>query len=41
MLGIDPRIVENEITSYRDFNFVQQKLRPVNPHKEMMIKVEV
>jgi flagellar motor switch protein FliM len=29
--GIDPRIVEHEITTYPNAKSVQQKLRPVNP----------
>jgi hypothetical protein len=41
MPGIDPRIVEHEINTYPNAKHVRQKLRPVNPRKEMTIKVEV
>jgi hypothetical protein len=41
MLGIDPRIVENEITTHLDAKIVQQKLCPVNPKKATTIKDEV
>ena len=41
MLGIDPRIVEHEITMYLDAKPVRQKLRPVNPKKAATIKIEV
>jgi hypothetical protein len=41
ILGIDPRIVEHEITNYPDAKTVGQKLRPVNPWKVTTIKVEV
>jgi hypothetical protein len=41
MPGIDPKIVEHEITTYPDAKPVQQKLHPVNPRKETTIKVEV
>jgi hypothetical protein len=41
MPGIDPKIVEHEITTYPNANPIQQKLRPVNPRKETTIKVEV
>jgi hypothetical protein len=41
MLGIDPKIVEHEITTYLDAKPVRQKIRPVNPKKAAAIKVEV
>jgi hypothetical protein len=41
MLGIDPKIVEHEITTYPDAKPVRQKLHPGNPKKETTIKVEV
>jgi hypothetical protein len=41
MPGIDPKIVEHEITTYPDAKPVRQKLHPVNPKKETTIKVEV
>jgi hypothetical protein len=41
MLGIDPIIVEHEITTYPNTKPVWQKLHPVNPRKETTIKVEV
>jgi hypothetical protein len=41
MPGIDPKIVEHEITTYLDTKPVQQKLHLVNPRKEAAIKVEV
>jgi hypothetical protein len=41
ILGIDPRIVEHEITTYPDAKPVQQNIHPVNPKKEETIKVEV
>ena len=41
MPGIDPRITENEITTYPDAKPVWQKLRLVNPQKEAAIKAEV
>ena len=41
MLGIDSKIVEHEITSYRDAKPVRQKLHPVNPKKATTIKIEV
>jgi hypothetical protein len=41
MLGIDPKIVEHEITMYHDAKLVRQKLHPVNPKKETTIKAEV
>jgi hypothetical protein len=39
--GIDPKIVEHEITMYPDAKPVQQKIRPINPRKETTIKSEV
>jgi hypothetical protein len=41
MPGIDPRIVEHEITTYPDVKPVWQKLHPVNPRKATTIKAEV
>jgi hypothetical protein len=41
MSGIDPKIVEHEITTYPDAKPVRQKLHPVNPRKAAAIKVEV
>jgi hypothetical protein len=41
MPGIDPKIVEHEITTYPDAKLVRQKLHPVNPKKEAAIKIEV
>jgi hypothetical protein len=41
MPGIDPKIVEHEITMYPDAKPVRQKLRPVNPRKATAIKAEV
>jgi hypothetical protein len=41
MLGIDPKIVEHEITTYLYAKRVRQKLHPVNPRKAVAIKVEV
>jgi hypothetical protein len=41
MLGIDPKIVEHEITTYLDAKPFWQKLRIVNPKKAGAIKVEV
>jgi hypothetical protein len=41
MPGIDPKIVENEITTYLDAKPIRQKIRPVNPKKVATIKVEV
>jgi hypothetical protein len=41
MPGIDPKIVEHEITTYPDAKPVRQKLRPVNPRKAATIKAEV
>jgi hypothetical protein len=38
---IDPKIVEHEMTTYPDAKLVWQKLHPVNPRKEVAIKVEV
>jgi hypothetical protein len=41
MPGIDPKIVEHEITTYPDAKPVRQKLRPINPRKAATIKAEV
>jgi hypothetical protein len=41
MPGIDPKIVEHEITMYLDAKPIRQKLRLVNPRKKASIKVEV
>jgi hypothetical protein len=41
MPGIDPKIVEHEITTYPDAKPVRQKLHPVNPRKAAAIKTEV
>jgi hypothetical protein len=41
MPGIDPKIVEHEITTYPDAKPVRQKLCPVNPKKAINIKSEV
>jgi hypothetical protein len=41
MPGIDPRIIEHEITTYPDAKLVQQKLHLVNPWKEATFKAEV
>ena len=41
MPGIDPKIVEHEITTYPDAKPVWQKLHLVNPKKAVAIKVEV
>jgi hypothetical protein len=41
MSGIDPKIVKHEITTYLDAKQFRQKLHPVNPKKETIIKVEV
>jgi hypothetical protein len=41
MPGIDPKIVEHEITTYLDAKPVRQKHCPVNPRKAAAIKVEV
>jgi hypothetical protein len=41
MPGIDPKIVEHEITTYLDAKPVPQKLRLVNPRKEVAIKIEI
>jgi hypothetical protein len=41
MSGINPKIVEHEITTYPDAKPVRQKLRLVNPKKEETIKIEV
>ena len=39
--GIDPSIVKHEIQTYHDAKPVQQKIRPVNPHKVAVVKAEV
>ena len=41
MSGINPKIVEHEITMYPDAKPVRQKIRLVNPKKAAAIKVEV
>jgi hypothetical protein len=41
MPGIDPKIVEHEITTYLDAKPVRQKLHPINPRKAAAIKMEV
>jgi hypothetical protein len=41
MPGIDPKIVEHEITTNLDAKPVRQKLCPVNPRKAAAIKAEV
>jgi hypothetical protein len=41
MPGIDPKIVEHEITTYPDAKPVRQKLHLVNPRKATTIKAEV
>ena len=41
MPGIDPKIVEHQITTYSDAKPVRQKLHLVNPRKATTIKVEV
>jgi hypothetical protein len=41
MPGIDPKIVEHEITTYLDAKPVRQKLHLDNPRKVATIKVEV
>jgi hypothetical protein len=41
MPGINPKIVEHEITTYPDAKPVRQKIRPVNPKKVAAIKIEV
>jgi hypothetical protein len=41
MPGIDPKIVEHEITTYPDVKPIRQKLHPVNPKKEVAIKIKV
>jgi hypothetical protein len=40
-LGIDPRIVEHEITTYPNAKLVRQKLHIVNHQKAVTIKVDV
>jgi hypothetical protein len=39
--GIDPKIVEHEITTYPNAKPVRKKLLPINPKKEATIKTEV
>jgi hypothetical protein len=41
MPGIDPKIVEHEITTYLDAKPIRQKFHPVNPKKATTIKIEV
>jgi hypothetical protein len=41
MLGINPKIVEHEITTYPDTKPVRQKICPDNPKKAAFIKIEV
>jgi hypothetical protein len=41
MTGIDPRVIKHEIRTYPDAKPIQKKIQPVNPHKEVTIKVEV
>jgi hypothetical protein len=41
MPGIDPKIVEHEITTYPDAKPVRKKILPVNPMKAAAIKTEV
>jgi hypothetical protein len=41
MPGIDPRIVEHEITTYPDAKLVWQKICLVNPKNAAAIKAEV
>jgi hypothetical protein len=41
MPGIDPWIVEHEIKTYPNVKPVRQKLRPINPRKAPVIKVEI
>jgi hypothetical protein len=41
MPGIDPKIVEHEITTYHDAKLVRHKLHPVNSRKATAIKAEV
>jgi hypothetical protein len=41
MPGIDPRIVEHEITTYLDAKPIRQKFHLVNPQKVVSIKDEV
>jgi hypothetical protein len=41
ILGIDPRIIEHEITTYPNAKLVRQKLHLVNPCKATTIKDEV
>jgi hypothetical protein len=41
MPGIDPKIVEHEITTYPDAKPIRQKLHPVNPKNATTINIEV
>jgi hypothetical protein len=41
MPGIDPKIVEHEITTYPNAKPIRQKIHPVNPRKVVAIKSEV
>jgi hypothetical protein len=41
MSGIDPRIIEHEITTYPGANPVRNKIISVNPWKAAAIKAEV
>ena len=41
MPGIDPKIVEHEITTYPNAKLVRKKLHLVNPRKAATIKDEV
>jgi hypothetical protein len=41
MPGINPKIVEHEMTTYPNAKPVRHKLHPVKPKKEAAIKVEV
>jgi len=39
--GIDPQIVQHEIQTYENVKSIRLKLRPMNPRKEIEIKVEI
>ena len=41
MFGIDPWIVEHEIRTYPNVKLVRQKLRDINPKKELAIKAKI
>jgi hypothetical protein len=41
MIGIDPKTIEHEITTYPDAKPIWQKLHPINPRKAATIKVEI